>query len=89
MWLESEDGGVSVETDTRDKVIALGAEFSHFKREVGDDLKAHGDKIDEMYTLLTKARGVGWLGVAMLTVSSTLGGVVVWLWHHIPFGRVP
>lgn len=88
MRLESAEGaGVSVETDTRDKVIALGAEFNSFRREVREDVAEHGRKIDEMYELLTRARGIGWLGVAMLTIAGTLGGVVVWLWHNIHFGR--
>lgn len=88
MRLESAEGaGVSVETDTRDKVIALGAEFNSFRREVREDVAEHGRKIDEMYELLTKAKGVGWLGVAMLTIAGTFGGVVVWLWQNIHFGR--
>lgn len=89
MWLESEGDAMSVETDTRDKVIALGAEFNSFRREVREDVADHGRKIDEMYELLTKARGIGWLGVVMMTVSTTFGGAVVWLWQHMNFGRVP
>lgn len=90
MWLDDQEGrGVSVETDTRDKVIALGAEFAHFKREISEDMRSHGDKIDEMYELLTKARGIGWLGVALMTVSSAVSGAVVWLWQHSSFGRLP
>ena len=90
MRLESAEGaGVSVETDTRDRVIRLETGFGNFKQEVKDDLLEHGRKIDEMYELLTKAKGVGWIGVVMLTLSSALGGAAMWVWQHISFGRLP
>lgn len=75
---------MSVETDTRDRVIRLETSFDNFKTDVKDDLDAHGKKIDEMYELLTRARGIGWLGVAMLGVASSIGGFIVWLWQNLP-----
>ena len=79
---------MSVETDTRDRVIRLEEGFANFKGVVKDDLDAHGTKIDEMYELLTRARGIGWLGVAMLGVAGTIGGFVMWVWQNFPsFGR--
>lgn len=79
---------MSVETDTRDRVIRMETSFDNFKADVRDDLESHGKKIDEMYELLTRARGIGWLGVAMLGVASTVGGGVVWVWQNFPsFGR--
>ena len=81
-------GGMSVETDTRDRVIRLEEGFVNFKGVVKDDLDAHGAKIDEMYTLLTRARGIGWLGVAMLGVAGSIGGLIMWVWQNFPsFGR--
>ena len=79
---------MSVETDTRDRVIRLEEGFVNFKGVVKDDLDAHGAKIDEMYTLLTRARGIGWLGVAMLGVAGSIGGLIMWVWQNFPsFGR--
>lgn len=78
MRLDPEGFGMSVETDTRDKVIALGAEFVAFKREIREDVQSHGEKIDEMYELLTKARGIGWLGVTLLAVGGAMGGLASW-----------
>lgn len=89
MWVEQDGIAVSVETDTRDRVIRLETGFAGFKQEVKDDLESHGKKIDEMYELLTKARGIGWLGVGLVTVSSAISGAVVWLWQHVNFGRLP
>jgi len=79
---------MSVETDTRDRVIRIETSFAAFQSDVKDDLESHGKKIDEMYELLTRARGIGWLGVAMLGVASTIGGFIVWVWQNLPnFGR--
>lgn len=79
---------MSVETDTRDRVIRMEEGFANFKRDVRDNLEAHGKKIDEMYELLTRARGIGWLGVAMLGVAGTIGGFIMWVWQNFPsFGR--
>lgn len=79
---------MSVETDTRDRVIRLEEGFTNFKTVVKDDLDAHGAKIDEMYELLTRARGIGWLGVAMLGVAGSIGGFIMWVWQNFPsFGR--
>lgn len=79
---------MSVETDTRDRVIRLEEGFTNFKTVVKGDLDAHGTKIDEMYELLTRARGIGWLGVAMLGVAGSIGGFIMWVWQNFPsFGR--
>ena len=79
---------MSAETDTRDRVIRLEEGFVNFKTVVKDDLDAHGTKIDEMYELLTRARGIGWLGVAMLGVAGSIGGFIMWVWQNFPsFGR--
>ncbi len=79
---------MSVETDTRDRVIRLEEGFANFKGVVKYDLDAHGAKIDEMYELLTRARGIGWLGVAMLGVAGSIGGFIMWVWQNFPsFGR--
>ena len=79
---------MSVETDTRDRVIRLEEGFANFKTVVKGDLDAHGTKIDEMYELLTRARGIGWLGAAMLGVAGSIGGFIMWVWQNFPsFGR--
>lgn len=80
---------MSVETDTRDRVIRMEAQFSSFKEEVRDDIGKQGRKIDEMYDVLTQAKGVKLFGVFMLAASSAFGGALVWAWNHLSFGRLP
>lgn len=69
---------MSVETDTRDRVIALEGEVKHLTKQV-DDLV---EKVTAMHDLLQQAKGVRWLIVIMATIggflASKLGSFLPW-----------
>lgn len=73
---------MSVETDTRDKVIrvevelmALNKRFDHF----AEKHDAFAEKMDTVVTMVAQARGIGWFGLTMIPVAGAVGSFLTWL----------
>lgn len=77
---------MSVETDTRDRVIRLEAEMSHMRLLLEGFIEKqtaktddHADKLDTVYDIVAQAKGIGYLGLAMIPVAGAIGGFLTWL----------
>jgi phage-related minor tail protein len=56
--------------DTREKVIRLEAKIERLE----DELRAIGDKVGEMHTLLLKAQGAKWgVGLVLILIGAAGG----------------
>ena len=67
---------MSVETDTRDKVIRLEVEMAELRR----DFAKQAAKVDAMYDLLVQAKGARWLWLVLLASAGALGSLVTKIW---------
>jgi uncharacterized protein YPO0396 len=70
---------MSVQSDTRDRVIKVESDLEHLKKQV-DDMSS---KVTELHTLLMQARGARWAILAMAAiggfVSAKLSAFLPWL----------
>ena len=69
---------MSLESDTRDRVVALERDVRHLSAQV-DEMS---DKVTELHDVLMQARGVRWIIVLMAGiggfVASKLGAFIPW-----------
>lgn len=72
------DGLMSIETDTRDRVIRMEADLLNLR----EDFDEANKKITVMHDLLTQARGARWAIIAMATlggfIASKVGALIPW-----------
>jgi hypothetical protein len=77
-----EGEGMSVETDTRDRVIRLETEMGHMRAALEDFLErqaAQNKKLEEVHGVVAQAKGIGYFGLAMIPVAGAIGGFLTWL----------
>lgn len=70
---------MSIETDTRDRVIRLESKIENLT----DRFDTAQERIDEMYELLTRARGIGWFWITGLAFAGAAGSGVTWVIHKL------
>jgi predicted esterase YcpF (UPF0227 family) len=67
---------VSLESDTRDRVIRLEAEMSGMRRDFED----MSEKVTEMHALLLQAKGARWVIIGAATVGGFFAAkMAAWL----------
>lgn len=66
---------MSVETDTRDRVIRLETSLQHLR----DDFDETKQKVEEIYELLVKARGAKWLWIVSMTCAGAFGSGLAYI----------
>lgn len=73
---------MSVETDTRDRVIRLETELAHLRASLEDYFERQEErdkKLEEVHGVVAKAKGIGYFGLAMIPVAGAIGGFLTWL----------
>ena len=70
---------MSLETDTRDRVIKVAADLEHLTEKV-EEMSA---TVSDLRDLLQQAKGVRWLIIVMATIggfiASKVGAILPWL----------